>query len=260
MVRILLVAIGWMLVGVAPAAATDWWGRKLPDQPTNFIVGYGSLINRASRNASAASPIEAIPIRVSAKLGYVRSWNARAPSGFTALGLRKARAGETGTINGVLYPAMGADMASFDARESGYVRVEVPGDMIEALAWQSLPRTGKIWIYVPVTAGGAPGEGLPLASPDYPLLQSYIDVVVEGGLEFGEEFAREIIETTADWNHFWLDDRILARRPWVYDRQSGHVDALLAKTEPAATYFKVRQFMERAPRNWPADRAREPAK
>ena len=121
MVRILLVAVGWMLVGVAPAAATDWWGRKLPDQPTNFIVGYGSLINSASRNASAASPVEAIPIRVSAKLGYVRSWNAREPSGFTALGLRKARAGETGTINGVLYPAMGGDMARFDARETGYV-------------------------------------------------------------------------------------------------------------------------------------------
>jgi hypothetical protein len=35
----------------------EFWGRKLPGQPTQFIFGYGSLINSASRNATASQPI-----------------------------------------------------------------------------------------------------------------------------------------------------------------------------------------------------------
>ena len=41
---------------VSPAAAEDFWGRRLPDQPTQFIFGYGSLINTASRNSTASTP------------------------------------------------------------------------------------------------------------------------------------------------------------------------------------------------------------
>jgi len=95
-----------LAVGVLqPAAAADWQGRKLPNIPSNFIFGYGSLINSASRNSSVTVPIPAIPVRVSAAFGYVRTWNDRSVSGFTALGLRKLNPGETGhTINGVLYP------------------------------------------------------------------------------------------------------------------------------------------------------------
>jgi hypothetical protein len=40
--------------------AEDFWGRKLTDAPTNFIFGYGSLINSTSRSAKPepASTIE----------------------------------------------------------------------------------------------------------------------------------------------------------------------------------------------------------
>src|ERR1700730_14345274 len=144
------------------ARAAGWWGRKLPDAPTQFIFGYGSLINTASRNSTASAPIPAIPVRVSAAFGYVRAWNDRSPSGFTALGLRKPHSGESAnTINGVLYPVEGDDMSKFDAREEGYARVEVPREDIEAVSWQRLPEAGHIWVYVPVRQGGVPGEGLP---------------------------------------------------------------------------------------------------
>jgi hypothetical protein len=49
------------------------------------------------------------------------------------------------------------------------------------------------------------------------VLESYIDVVVEGALDYGQEFARELLETTSDWSNCWLNDRELARRPWVHD-------------------------------------------
>ena len=51
---------------VGPAQATDWWGKRLPNEPTNFIFGYGSLINSASRSATLGKAVQAIPVRVSA--------------------------------------------------------------------------------------------------------------------------------------------------------------------------------------------------
>jgi hypothetical protein len=214
----------------------------LPDQPVNFIFGYGSLINTASRNATAGHSVTAIPVRVSAGFGYVRGWDDRSPSGFTALGLRRPLPGESAmTINGVLYPAESTDMSAFDARERGYVRVEVPLADIQPVSWQALPAAGHVWAYVPDIAGKAPGEVLPQPDGHFPILQSYVDVVVEGGLEYGTEFAREIIATTKDWSVYWLNDRDLARRPWVFDKQAGAVDKLLAAFAP---HFKDRMFAE----------------
>jgi hypothetical protein len=234
--------------GMAPlgADAKEWWGEKLPDPPTQFIFGYGSLIETASRDSSVGKTIPAIPVRVSAAFGYIRSWNDRSPSGFTALGLRKARDGEAGRT------VIGTDMAHFDAREAGYVRVEIPQADIEAVGWQRLPESGHIWVYVPFSAakGDAPGEDLPGPDAAFPLLQSYIDVVIQGGLEYGQDFAREIIETTDGWNQFWLNDRELARRPWVRDPAYIAVDRLLANTAPSSGVFPSRMFSEDYAARW----------
>jgi hypothetical protein len=70
------------------------------------------------------------------------------------------------------------------------------------------------------------------------------DVVVEGGLENGEAFARELIETTSDWSDYWLNDRELARRPWLCDPQSAEVDRLLMSSPDAAAKLKYRLFSE----------------
>ena len=233
-----------------PAGAEDFWGRKVANQPTQFLFGYGSLINTASRNSTVSRPVAAIPARLSAAFGYVRCWCDRAGSGFTALGLRRPLPGESATtINGVLYPVEGDDAARFDARESGYAKVEVPREQIEAASWQRLPEQGTIWVYVPVTAGHDPGTDLPAPSRDFPLVESYIDVVIEGGLEYGPDYAREIIETTAGWSRYWLNDRELPRRPWVFDKQSAVVDKLLAGSAP---HFADRMF----PEQYAAERAR----
>ena len=70
-------------------------------RPTSFIFGYGSLINTASRNSTATKAVPAIPVRVSAAFGFIRTWSDHSPSGFTALGLRRPDQGETAmTING----------------------------------------------------------------------------------------------------------------------------------------------------------------
>jgi cation transport regulator ChaC len=135
------IALGAAFLFVLPAGAKDWQGVMLPDQPTQFIFGYGSLINSASRNSTAGKTVPAIPVRVSAAFGYVRAWDDRSTSGFTALGLRKPGANEkAGTINGVLYPVEGGDMAKYDVREQGYRRVEVSRERSSRCPCSNCPR------------------------------------------------------------------------------------------------------------------------
>ena len=237
-------------LAVSAARAEEWWGRRLSDAPTDFTFGYGSLINTASRNATAGGAVAAIPVRVSAAFGYLRAWNDRSPSGFTALGLRKANPGEqASTINGVLYPESKASGSRFDQREQGYVRVEIPRTDMAAVSWQQLPREGHIWVYIPA-ASGSPSTNLPEADADFPILQSYIDVVLEGALEYGTDYAKELIETTAGWSRYWLNDRELARRPWVHDNRYQPVDHLLQNTAPAASVFADRLFTEGYAAHW----------
>jgi hypothetical protein len=227
------------------ASAADFWGKTLPNQPTDFIFGYGSLIETDSRNSTASQPIHALPVRVSAAFGYVRTWDDRSSSGFTALGLARPLAGQQAmTINGVVFPVEGEDMTAFDAREKGYARVEVPRADIQAVSWEQLPAQGKIWVYIPILPGEPAGVDLPLPNASYPLLQSYIDVVLQGGLEYSPDFAREIIQTTIGWNKYWLNDRQLARRPWVFDKSYDRVDALLA---PLVPNYADRVFPEQYP-------------
>lgn len=229
----------------APAfATTNYWGRRLAG-PADFIFGYGSLMSTASRDATGNAGMHALPARISSDFGYVRSWCARSRRlGFTALGLRPRRAGEEGwSINGVVFPVESDLLPRFDRRESGYDRVAVPRALIEGVSWESLPAGGTIWAYVP--KGLSDPSAMPLL-PDlqHPILQSYLDLCLQGALEHGTEFAREMIATTADWNGFWLNDREIARRPWVMTRQAGTIDDLLATTPPAADAFGERLYSE----------------
>lgn len=239
--RTLLAVVGFVIAAHG-GAAEEFWGRELPDQPTTFIFGYGSLINTQSRDATSGRPGVAIPARLGPGSGFLRCWCDRSPSGFTALGLRRPGPGERATtVNGVLYPADVHDMTAFDAREAGYARVEIAREHIQPVSWQRLPDMGRIFVYVPRVTGREPGIDLPAPDGRFPLLQSYIDVVVEGGFEYGPDFAREIIATTADWSPFWLNDRTLPRRPWVAQRNWSAVDDLLAR---AAPNFADRMFSE----------------
>ncbi len=80
-----------------------------------------------------------------------------------------------------------------------------------------------------------------LPTAEYPILQSYVDVVIEGGLEYGTDYVREIVASTADWSPYWLNDRPLARRPWVYTKDHAAVDKLLTDSIP---HFKDRLYAE----------------
>ena len=89
------------------------------------------------------------------------------------------------------------------------------------------PGPARIWMYVPE----AP---LP-PSAAFPLLQSYIDVCLIGALEHGPDYAREFVKSTDDWSDFWLNDRLMPRRPWVYQKRHDAIDDVLNSHGPSHT-------------------------
>jgi cation transport regulator ChaC len=187
----------------------------------DYIFGYGSLINGASRQMTGATG-EAVPCTVG---GIQRAWNKPVSTQrLTALGVA-ARA--QGTCNGVVFPVSVAELAELDRREGGYRRVVVDRPTITLQSGRHGP-DGRFWTYEPEHPVGPDGR--------HPIAQSYVDVVLEGCLSYGDEFAREFIRTTAGWDASWVDDRSAPRyrRALDHDRSASLVDALLEELVPDA--------------------------
>ena len=123
-----------------------------------------------------------------------------------------------GTILGLLAEVPGGDWAALDARETGYERhpiiAEGPGGP-EAAQVYAVPMEGR-------------GKG-----SAHPILQSYLDCVVQGFLrEFGPEGAVAFFDTTDGWQTPILDDRAAPRYPRAQSltpQERAFVDAALAR-------------------------------
>ena len=118
----------------APSSSAGGGGvQRSRRRRRHWIFGYGSIMNAASREstialarctADAADPPTpaAVLVALAPQSGYVREWHFRAPSGFTAVGLRQRRPSEAAhPICGILFPAglvAGADAADDDDNPS----------------------------------------------------------------------------------------------------------------------------------------------
>jgi hypothetical protein len=181
----------------------NYWNINF-ENPTNFIFGYGSIINDISRNKTCRGICDAIPVRLNKKFGYRRSWKFRnVKNNSTVLGVEKVNNNEASTINGVIFLVSDYNLKNFDERENGYIRVKIPINMLESCSLINLPPKKSnisIWIYVPKK------HKLKLASKKYPCLQSYLDICLEGCLKYGAEFTHEFINTIYEWNDYWIND------------------------------------------------------
>ena len=108
----------------------------------------------------------------------------------------------------------------------------VPQEELETTSWVQVPKGGKCWVYVPKLEGHEAGEGLQMASYSHPILQTYIDVCLLGCLEQSAESAAEFITSTAGWDGPWLNDREIARRPWLRQKEYKRIDSLLREVIP----------------------------
>ena len=185
-----------------------------------------------------------------ASAGFVREWNFRAPSGFTAVGLRRDNSAHS--INGVLFRVPAAD--AFDSREAGYERLPIrPPDLriLSPAADDDATRhaaaalaggRARFWVYVPLACESA--------SENHPICQTYVDVCVVGCLERGgAELARRWVQTTGGWSEFWLNDAPLSRRPWLHRPRHAEIDAIL-QAEQARTRFDERRHPEDFSGRW----------
>jgi hypothetical protein len=194
-----------------------------------YIFGYGSLIELASRLRTAPDAKDVLPARVH---GYARGWWARTGAiGFTTTFVG-AIPQPSSTINGVVYAVSDKDLKASDDREEGYVRMDAAKyGAVEILSGGAAPE-GNIWLYVnDFTEGKARKDSLPTAQ--VPIVQSYVDICLTGCLQIQEqfpaagEFAREFIETTEEWSKYWENDRVNARRPFVTVPKFWTIDHLL---------------------------------
>jgi len=232
-----------------------------------WMFGYGSLISAecppAGLNEDQKKQI--IPYWLKKQAGYRRVWNYRHGAvGINAFGLDKVADGEDGACNvcGCIYP-MEYERASdlFSFREEGYELLLIDEDFFEPMHPDFVMPQGVGYLWVcgrPLLKCGDPSNNdcsimackrhNPTA--DSPILQSYIDTVIEGALRFsttgrghvdGMNFAAAILSSTAGWNYPWYNDRLLSGRPWSYLPNYELIDGLLS-TCPTSRDAFVRRF------------------
>jgi len=146
-----------------------------------FIFGFGSLINDQARTVTVSAS-KAYPVRIQ---GLKRFWNGRKDS---TLGVTKDN---SHSCNGIIFEISLQELPALDTREYQYRRISVDTSNVEFLETKPESFT-SIWTYEPLNI-------TPL-NPEYPIFQSYLDVVITGCLEISEEFAIEFIKSTHGWN------------------------------------------------------------
>ncbi len=167
--------------------------------------GYGSLVNRATHRTRI---IAAVPARVS---GWQREWQPRPdmtlnPDDQVEAALLTARRSPGSSMDGLLVFDHIDNLPAVDLRENDYHRRTVGEGDVTLRSDQTLAGM-PIYIY----------EADPAPMPDavYPILQSYLDAVMQGFLrEHGEAGLADFIATTGNF-----DIPILVDRDWpIYPR------------------------------------------
>lgn len=189
-----------------------------------YIVGYGSLISETSKRKTVPKAGDNLPVNLK---GYKRGWFLKGiPTGFSATFLG-VKADKNAQINAVVFHLPDPEeIKAFDIREAGYCRLLVEEENLEPLINKKLTKA-QYWIYVPQE------KQMALASEQFPIVQSYVDLFVSGCLELEKnynlnDFAKNCIATTSDWSTHWENDRLYPRRPWAYEPKALDIDKLLA--------------------------------
>ncbi|KXS11090.1 hypothetical protein M427DRAFT_158553 [Gonapodya prolifera JEL478] len=179
-------------------------------QPNDhFVFGYGSLISASSR-ARTAPPNDRFPHLPVRAHTLRRMWSIRSRSrGCTALGCVQVDGCCDGAwneecpnvANGVVFYLGGeVEMRAYGEREgSEYIRTLLPPSHLQSTSPSLLPsylthHSSRIWVYVHPDISRAQ-----LPTVQFPIAQTYLDVVLAGCLEIGEGFAEEFVRST--WFH-----------------------------------------------------------
>ena len=152
-------------------------------------------------------------------------------------------------INGVVYAVTEQELKATNQREQGYTPTDIT-DTVQILSGSYKPKD-KVWIYVNDFKNEKQRlDSLP--TPQFPLVQSYIDICLTGCLQieqgFPEDakgFADEFITSTQEWSKYWENDRAYPRRAPFTVPSAQDIDKLLQKHLP-----KLFAEIQLAPGRW----------
>jgi hypothetical protein len=193
------------------------------------------------------SAIYASPVVVE---GIERGWFDQTPGiGYSTTYLG-AVAAAGATCNGVIFSITKQGLASYDQREAGYKREKISQAKIRMLDGSAAPPDGEIWYYA--------NQEKRFASPKYPIVQSYVDICVNGCFELEAtyplakqaSFAEMFLKTTSNWSEWWVNDRLYPRRAFIYQPNASTIDRLIVKVLGEELFSKI--AIE--PANWESGR------
>ncbi len=224
----------------APTVASSVTDRCHPE-PTSgvphYILGYGSLMQEASKRRTTPDAGPNIPVTVT---GFQRNWTDGPPSTSPSNGevtttyLNVAVAPGV-PMNAAIYTVTAKDVQESDIREENYCRVLVQNDHIRIMSETTLPPDAQVWLYM----NQHPNNG-PTAM--FPIVQSYVDIFVSGCQELETnfklaDFAKTCLSTTSGWNSNWKNDRIYPRRPFIFEQHASAIDKLLTTSTVTKGYY-----------------------
>lgn len=192
-----------------------------PDEAAEVFhyFGYGSLVNAATRPQSQT----VIPARLT---GYRRAWRVTSRrslrSGTCSLTIVAAEPADV--VKGVLAREAVASLPTLDRRERHYDRLTVGRDQVAPETHHDHP--GEAYVYRVKRVHDRFGDRR------FPILQSYVDCVLQGYLKvFGEQGVADFMATTDGWHVPVLDDRdqpLYPRAQTLSDAERALVDDALA--------------------------------
>lgn len=193
-------------------------------EESNYIIGYGSLMQKESRRITNPYAKYVYPIEVK---GFKRVWGI--PGGNYKATFLTLLKDQESSINAVYYPVADYDILETDEREMGYCRILVPKPDIQALGLKDLPE-GKYWIYA------QKDNHIYLPNKEYPIVQSYVDIFLDGCIQIDKtynipQFLEECISKTHGWPiepGSWVNDRQHPRRPFA-TANAFNIDKILSK-------------------------------
>lgn len=222
-----------------------------------YMFGHGSLMSPDAPpgGLTTTQKKQIIPYWLKCGAGYKRVWNYRhGTAGITALGLEQVGPEEAMDICGAVYPIdyeSACDL--FGVREDGYELLLVHQSYFKPMhnAFTIPDNVGYIWICGQPTRDGTGGVNDKRfdPTPDFPILQTYVDTIVSGvmrtstagaGKADGMNFAAALIGSIGGWDKPWLNDRIVPGRPWSWKPEWQLIDGLLSTCPASAAGFRKR--------------------
>ena len=211
-----------------PALQSTTTSPAVDEAASHYILALGSLANAELRAAVGVvgEDSDSLPFVVK---GLRRSWGFRVDdqgTKWSALCVYRSTTPEIDMCTGLIFATTAQDVVRLDGVERGSVRVKIDPATVEPwLGAQdttlaaakarklALSDSGAVlWAFL-----AAPPATEHIPTLWYPVLQSYVDVVLAGAATHaGDAFAAEFLDTTVGWGTekgSWTNDRDAPRYP-----------------------------------------------